>query len=253
MTVLCYHAVNPAWTSPISMHPDGLAAHLAWLAEHRTVIPLATAARELDVRGRLPRGAVALTFDDGFASVHEHAWPQLSRLRLPATVFLVARTLTEPGQEVDWIDTPPPYETRTLTVDQVLEMQADGVAFESHSSTHADLTRLSYAECLADLRDSREHLETVLGRTVRLLAYPRGRHAPHVSDAARKAGYTHAFALPEGPEPAGPYSLPRVGIYRDNGVRDLRLKVTPGYLALRTGRPYQTMRRARGALVGGRR
>ena len=93
----------------------------------------------------------------------------------------------------------------------------------------------------------------MLGRPVRLLAYPRGRHAPHVRDAARKAGYTHAFALPEGPEPAGPYSLPRVGIYRDNGVRDLRLKVTPGYLALRTGRPYQTVRRARRAVVGGRR
>jgi peptidoglycan/xylan/chitin deacetylase (PgdA/CDA1 family) len=127
------------------------------------------------------------------------------------------------------------------------------VAFESHSSTHADLTRLSYAECLADLRESREHLESVLGRPVRLLAYPRGRHAPHVRDAAREAGYTHAFALPEGPEPAGPYALPRVGIYRDNGVRDLRLKVTPAYLALRTGRPYHTVRRARRALVGGRR
>ena len=67
-----------------------------------------------------------------------------------ATVFLVARTLSEAGKEVDWIDTPPPYETRTLTIDQVLEMQQDGVTFESHSATHADLTRLSHAECLAD-------------------------------------------------------------------------------------------------------
>jgi peptidoglycan/xylan/chitin deacetylase (PgdA/CDA1 family) len=252
MTVLCYHAVNPGWDSPISMHPEAFAEHAAWLDAHRTVLPLGQAVRHLDVRGRLPRGTVALTFDDGFASVHDHAWPHLARLGLPATVFLVARTLTNAGQEVDWIDTPPPYETQTLTVDQVLQMQEDGVAFESHSSTHADLTRLSHAECLADLRDSRELLETVLGRPVRLLAYPRGRHAPHVRDAARKAGYTHAFALPEGPEPSGPYSLPRVGLYRGNGVRELRMKVTPGYLAVRTGRAFGVARRARRALAGGR-
>ena len=253
MTVLCYHAVNPEWTSPISMHPDAFAAHAAWLAGHRSVVPLSDAVGDLVVRGRLSGGTVALTFDDGFASVYEHAWPHLARLRLPATVFLVAQTLTEAGREVDWIRTPAPYETRTLTVDQVLEMQQDGVTFESHSWRHADLPELSHAECLTDLRDSRELLETTLGRPVRLLAYPRGLHAPHVRDAAKKAGYTHAFALPEGPEPRGPYSLPRVGIYRGNGLRDLRLKVTPGYLEVRTGRGFQAVRRAARALTGGRR
>ena len=225
MTVLCYHAVNPGWTSPISMHPEAFAAQAEWLAAHRAVLPLGDAVGHLDRRGRLPRRAVALTFDDGFASVHEHAW----------------------------IDTPPPYETRTLTLDQVLEMQQDGVEFQSHSATHADLTRLSHSECLADLRDSREELETMLGRPVRLLAYPRGRHAPHVRDAAQRAGYTHAFALPEGPEPVGPYSLPRVGLYRGNGLRDLRVKLAPGYLAVRTGRPYWAARRAGRALAGVRR
>ena len=253
MTVLCYHAVNPAWASSLSMHPDTFAAHAAWLAAHRSVVPLQEGVERLDARGRLPRGTVALTFDDGFASVHEHAWPVLTRLRLPATVFVVARTLTEAGKVVDWIDTPPPYETTTLSVDQVLAMQEAGVAFESHSSVHADLTRLSHAECLADLRDSREHLEAVLGRPVRLLAYPRGRHAPHVRDAARRAGYTHAFALPEGPEPVGPFALPRVGLYRANGVRHLRVKVAPGYLAARTGRPYAAARRASSTLAGVRR
>jgi peptidoglycan/xylan/chitin deacetylase (PgdA/CDA1 family) len=177
----------------------------------------------------------------------------LTRLQLPATVFLVSRTLSDTGHPVDWIHTPPPWETTTLSVDQVLEMQESGIAFESHSSTHTDLDRLSHAECLTDLRESRDHLETVLGRPVRLLAYPRGRHAPHVRDAARRAGYTHAFALPEGPEPHGPYSLPRVGIYRGNDVGNLRVKLAPGYLALRTGRAFDGVRRTRRALTGKRR
>lgn len=250
MTVLCYHAVNAEWTSPLSMHPGRFAEHCAWITRNREVLPLHEAIPRMSAAGTLPRGAVALTFDDGFASLYDHAWPVLARHSLPATVFLVAQTLTEAGQEVDWIDTPPPYESETLTVDQVLEMQHDGVTFESHSSRHADLTRLTYAECLADLRDSRELLESVLNRPVRLLAYPRGRHAPHVRAAAAKAGYSHAFALPEGPEEVDAYALPRVGLYRSNGVRAVRIKTAAPYLPIRTGRAFQAVRRAKSAVAG---
>lgn len=251
--MLCYHAVNPVWASPLSMHPDAFSAQCDWLVKNRTVLPLAEAVPRLSRRGLLPRGMAALTFDDGFASVYDHAWPILARYRLPATVFLVAQTLTEAGQEVDWIDTSPPYETTTLTVDQVREMQQDGVVFESHSNTHADLTQLTHAECLADLRESRELLESVLRRPVRRLAYPRGRHAPHVRDAAKRAGYSHAFALPEGPEQVGAFSLPRVGIYRGNAVRHLRLKSARYYLALRTGPGFQAARLVRQTMGGDRR
>ena len=252
MTVLCYHAVNPDWTSPLSMHPDTFAEHCAWITRNREVLPLREAGPRMSAAGRLPRGVVALTFDDGFASLYDHAWPVLARHSLPATVFLVAQTLTEAGQEVDWIATPPPYESETLTVDQVLEMQQDGVTFESHSSRHVDLPRLTYAECLADLRDSRELLESVLNRPVRLLAYPRGRHAPHVRAAAAKAGYSHAFTLPEGPEEVDAYALPRVGLYRSNGVRALRIKAARPYLPVRTGRAFQVVRRARSVVAGPR-
>lgn len=252
MTVLCYHAVHPEWTSPLSMHPGTFAEHCAWITRNRTVLPLREALPRIGRAGLLPRGAVSLTFDDGFASVYDHAWPVLARHALPATVFLVAQTLTETGHAVDWIDTPPPYESETLTLDQVLEMQQDGVTFESHSSTHADLSRLSYAECLADLRDSRELLESVQHRPVRLLAYPRGRHAPHVHEAAARAGYTHAFTLPEGPQQVGAYTLPRVGLYRSNGVCALRVKAARPYLSLRTGRAFQAARRVKGAVGGAR-
>ena len=111
----------------------------------------------------------------------------LTRERLPATVFLVAQTLTEEGQPVDWVDTPGTEPLSTLTRDQVLEMQDAGVDFQSHSWAHHVLTQLSEHECRKDLRDSREFLAEVLGRPVTLLAYPRGRHSPHVRRAAAAA------------------------------------------------------------------
>jgi peptidoglycan/xylan/chitin deacetylase (PgdA/CDA1 family) len=251
VTVLCYHDVHERWSSPLAAQPAAFAWQAAWLRAHRRVLPLDEAVTRLDTRGRLPRGAAALTFDDGFAGVHEHALPVLTREKLPATVFLVAQTLTPAGQPVDWVDTPDVEPLRTLTRDQVLEMQDAGVDFQSHSWAHRDLRQLSHAECVEDLRDSRELLSELLGRPVTLLAYPRGLHDQHVRDAAEKAGYTHAFALPEGPERPGPYAIPRVGIWRANGRLTVRAKATRPYLRLRTSAGVdRASRRVKGLVRG---
>lgn len=248
MTILCYHAVQPNWTSPLSVDPQTFAAQCDWLARHKVVMPLSSAITRLDRSGRLPRRMTALTFDDGFTSLYEHALPVLTHRRLPATVFLVAQTLSSKGQPVDWVDTPPNYELTTLDIEQVREMQAAGVRFESHSNTHADLTQLSFDDCLRDLRESRELLESLLGHPVRMLAYPRGRHDTGVRAAAARAGYSHAFALPEQHETPGPYAVPRVGIYHGNSIANLRVKAARPYVRLRTGRAYQVLRRARSGM-----
>jgi len=232
MSILCYHAVQPGWTAPMSIEPEAFAAHAAWLAHRRRVVPLHLAIGRLGRTGRLPAREVALTFDDGFASVHEHALPVLTRYRLPATVFLVARTLVD-DRPVDWVDKPPPSPPAVLDREQIREMQEAGVTFESHSWRHADLTTLGFAACVDDLRHSRELLESVLGRPVRLLAYPRGRHDADVRLAAERAGYDYAFALPEAREARSPFAVPRVGVYHDNTVGHLRLKTSRPYPAVR--------------------
>lgn len=233
MTILCYHSVQPGWVSPLNTEPVVFERQATWLRRRRRVVPLHEAVRRLDRTGRLPRGYAALTFDDGFRALYEHAWPVLRRLDLPATVFLVAETLSAQGRPVDWVDTPPPYALTTLTPDQVLDMQADGVDFQSHSYSHLDLTTLSFDTCVDDLRRSREMLEEVLGRRVPYLAYPRGRNNADVRKAAARAGYENAFTLPEHPEPVDAHGIPRVGIFGGNGQLTMSIKCARGYLRLR--------------------
>jgi peptidoglycan/xylan/chitin deacetylase (PgdA/CDA1 family) len=227
----------------MSMEPSTFAEHARWLARHRRVVPLDAYVDGRDAALAPARRPVALTFDDGLASVHEHAFPLLTNLGLPATVFLVAKTMVEPGSPVDWVDHPPAEPLSTLTVDQVREMRADGIRFESHSYRHADLTAMSFADCVDDLRTSREVLEEVLGHRVRFLAYPRGRHNADVRSAAAQAGFTHAFALPDRREEPGPYAVPRVGAYHDNSVTHLRLKLARPYLAVRSSPALSGARR----------
>ncbi len=244
MTILCYHSVDPAWESPLAVRPEEFEAHCRWLARHRAVVPLADAATRLDRSGRLPSGLAAITFDDGFTGILEHALPALRQHRLPATVFLVAQTLTDEGLSAQWVRTPPPWPLTTLTRDQVLEMRALGIDFQSHSWAHLDLVGLGYDACVADLRRSKELLEDLLGGPVPHLAYPRGLHDAEVRRAAEAAGYRHAYALPEQTEQAGPYAVPRVGIHRGNSVRTLAVKCARAYLPVRHGPAGAAARRA---------
>ncbi len=232
MSILCYHSLDPGWASPLAVPPGVFATHAAWLARSREVVSAERAAEAMSWRGTLPGKMSALTFDDGYADLHEHALPVLARHRLPATVFLVAATLSD-GKAVDWVDDPPAHELRTLIADQVLEMQEAGVTFGSHSRSHLDLTTLSYEDCVADLKESRHTLEDVLRGPVTLLAYPRGRHSPDVRRAAAAAGYTAALSLPEGIEEVSRYSVPRAGVYRHNGTALLRVKTMRSYVPVR--------------------
>ncbi|CAN5157081.1 polysaccharide deacetylase family protein [soil metagenome] len=231
VTILCYHTVEGGWRSPLAVTPEAFAKHCAWLARRR-VVPLEEAVERIDRWGRLPRGMTALTFDDGFAGVYQHAWPVLAHFGLPATVFLVAQTLSSEGRAVDWAPTTPPG-TGTLVLDQVLEMQAAGISFGSHSYAHHDLTTLDADECEHDLRASRRLLEDLLKRSVPYLAYPRGLHDDTVHRAAEGAGFSHAFSLPEGPEEVSRYAIPRAVIIPGNGVPTLRFKTSRLYLPLR--------------------
>lgn len=247
MSILCYHTVDGCFRSELSLTPEQFEEHCRFLVADRDVVGLATALESMNERGHLPAGMVALTFDDGLEGVYRHVYPTLVRHGLPATVFMVADTLTGAHPVVDWIDGTPAGELRAMTTDQMVEMARDGVTFGSHSSRHLVLPSLTAEDCEQDLRHAREVLEQLLGVPVPHLAYPRGRHDAMVRAAADRAGYTHALALPEGPETAGAMAVPRVGIWAHNSLPLVRLKATRPYLAVRTSWTYT----AAWSIVGG--
>ena len=96
--VVTYHAIEPG-DSPLCIEPSLFEEHVEALAAASaavlTVSELARAARD----GTLPENAVAITFDDAFASVARAAAPILERLGYPATVFAVVGHL---GGANDW-------------------------------------------------------------------------------------------------------------------------------------------------------
>jgi glycosyltransferase involved in cell wall biosynthesis/peptidoglycan/xylan/chitin deacetylase (PgdA/CDA1 family) len=100
--ILMYHRVAEESFDPwgMAISPANFADQLEWIADHRTVVPLAEFA-ECNRAGKLPRNAIALTFDDGYACNAAVAVPLLEHHRIPATIF-VSPTLIDLGREFWW-------------------------------------------------------------------------------------------------------------------------------------------------------
>lgn len=110
-SVIAFHGLRadsePAGVQDADLHLPvsifrAICEHLA--ATYR-VMPLSEMAVRLQRGEKLPPRAVALSFDDGYASNYELAFPILQELKLPATIFLATGFLdgTAPlwFQEVD--------------------------------------------------------------------------------------------------------------------------------------------------------
>lgn len=237
MAILCYHSVTCGWDDPVSVEPDEFELQCRQLRRSGQVIALGSIVDRLAAGHGVPPRTTVLTFDDGFADFAEWSVPVMQRHGLPAAMYIVAGSVTDAGVPVGWIrgldaaDAP-----ALLEKEQIRELHQQGWEIGSHSLAHDDLPTLSEAECLADLRESRELLSDLLGEPVRVLAYPFGHHTPHVRRAAQRAGYAVALALPEGPQEEGPFAVPRTGVYRGNRSWKFWVKTRPWYADLRQQR-----------------
>ena len=100
--VLSYHRVNDAGDPFFpAMSTAVFEQHMAHLARSYRVLTVEDLVDRMR-RGRLPRNAIALTFDDGYRDNLTHAAPILARYGLPATVFLTTGFIGT--AEAPWFD-----------------------------------------------------------------------------------------------------------------------------------------------------
>lgn len=94
LLILTYHRVLPEPDPLLPGEPDvaAFAAQMAFLRAHLTPIGLADGVAAV-AAGQLPPGAVAVTFDDGYANNATCALPVLLRYGVPATVFVATGLL----------------------------------------------------------------------------------------------------------------------------------------------------------------
>ena len=174
-----------------------------------------------------PRGAFAITFDDGWADNFHHAWPVLRELNLPATLFLATGAVED--RTAFWWQNPaltdheierlkhqpaarpvPPVAGMAdkrvagtgdfLTWNQVRDMGCSGlVHFGPHGHRHELMTLLSREEALADIRRCWQLLqEHVPEAVVPLLSWPNGDAREDLAPDLAALGLQAAFGTRRG-------------------------------------------------------
>jgi peptidoglycan/xylan/chitin deacetylase (PgdA/CDA1 family) len=215
--ILMYHRIDaltsrlPPITRRLTVDPRDFGAQLGWLAGHgfHTISPQQL--YDALMKGTpLPPRPVLLTFDDGYRDVLAKAVPRLRRYHMTAIEFVITGRISGPDPSF-------------LTWGQLHRLEQSGVAIGSHTVTHRELTRLSAAEALSELRSARSDLERHLGHPVQWFAYPAGRENPAVVALTREAGYVLAMTTLPGVDQraAAPLELRRLEILDSTGVRGL--------------------------------
>lgn len=214
--VLLYHAVG---NGPDACPAEQFEAQMAWLASHAQVGPLG-AVLASDKTEALQ---VAITFDDGYASVAEVAAPIMERHGLVGTVYLTANCISEAVQQGSDPDKGHLDGEMFMTWPQVQALQLSGWEIGSHGMDHVDMTAQSPDALQRQLQGARGLIESKLGTACTAFAYPWGRNRQETRDAARAAGYAHAAGTLHGPltQASPSWAFPRIDIRRSYSLPDV--------------------------------
>jgi peptidoglycan/xylan/chitin deacetylase (PgdA/CDA1 family) len=222
--ILCYHRFGSG-SSKMIVQPAQFEAQLDWLqANGYSVLPLRALGGFLAGQDALPARSVVITIDDGYESVHRHAFPALKRHGYPATLFVYT----------DFIGA-----RDGLSWAQLEEMARSGlIDVQAHSKTHRNLVERSEVDGDAayrqgietELKVPRAVLEKGLasaGVKVRHMAFPFGDANQTVLDALQRNDYDLGLTVNPGGNPfyAHPLMLRRTMIFGDHTLEDFKARL----------------------------
>jgi peptidoglycan/xylan/chitin deacetylase (PgdA/CDA1 family) len=163
-----------------------------------TVIPMQDFLAWKRGEKNIPPRCAVITFDDGWKSQYEVAWPIMKKFGYPFTMFIYTEGVRGGhfggGEAITW--------------EQLAEMRDAGIDIQAHSATHQDLRKpydkvakkkLTPPEYEQWLRNEvvgcKELLEQRLGIRVNCFAVPYGFYNQHIKDVATQAGYEAVFTV----------------------------------------------------------
>ncbi len=211
---LLYHDVTNLEHDAYTLSPSSFSAQMEWLYAngYRT---LAVG----EVEGFISDGAgpaVMITFDDGYTSFMDYAFPLLKEYGFRATVNIIGQVvdshllLDNRRTALSW------DECRHLMESGLVDLGCHTYALHSQERIRS----ASSGEVEKDLKMFQDRYKKELGKPCTIIAWPYGAYDKKRIEIARKCGFTYLFTSNEGRigKGSGASELPRLTI---NGKLDL--------------------------------
>lgn len=160
---------------------------------------------------------ICLTFDDGYENFATEAVPILKQQGQTATVFVVSGLI---GNTNEWDTKLGDQPERLMSPEKILELDALGFEFGSHSVTHARLTKVNQNEATQEICESQKNLAELLSKPIDTFCYPYGSHNEAIRRIVQNCGYKLACSVEKGwnHETTDPYRLKRINVRSDTST-----------------------------------
>ncbi|MBC8060628.1 MAG: polysaccharide deacetylase family protein [Clostridiaceae bacterium] len=179
--VLMYHSIAYEKDNDIRLPVERFEEHMKYLKDNGYYpITLTDLYEYLMKDTPIPEKSIVLTFDDGYEDNYTAMFPVLKKYGFKATIFVITSNIDK--------------DPKSMTSQQLLEMEKFGVDIESHTVNHEHLKELSKDKQLETLGQSKKDLEKILNKQINFLAYPYGEYNKSALEAAKEVGYTMAFS-----------------------------------------------------------
>lgn len=184
LPILLYHNVTSAYSAEeeqLHITPERFREHMTALKESGFHPISFQEYYDYRVNGAfLPDKPIIISFDDGYITNYQYAYPILKELNMKATFFAVTRSSFYPTAFPI-----PHYDWKMAN-----EMQRSGlIEIESHSYTHPKHTDLTLQSIEQEARLSYYDIKTYLHKEPLVYSYPNGSFSKQTKQLVRKAGY----------------------------------------------------------------
>lgn len=127
----------------------------------------------------LPANPIIITFDDGYQSNYDYAYPVLKEMGIKATIFVITSRMG------DHTVTYPHF-----TWEAAIEMENSGIIdIQSHSHTHPDFSTVNEDQTIYEARMAKYLIETNMNKECTNFAYPYGQVNGLSNSVMKKVGY----------------------------------------------------------------
>ncbi|HNV71570.1 MAG TPA: polysaccharide deacetylase family protein [Candidatus Ozemobacteraceae bacterium] len=228
---LCYHQVQPASGGKYSLSKEGFRGQLL-LIRQLGYTPI-NSERLLEIlrSPEPPREKhVVITFDDGYRSVFDHAFPIMREFGFVGVVCVYPEFIGTAGG-MSW--------------EQLRTLQKAGWSVDCHSSSHKDLgkpptdaaARAAFYE--REIVRPKQIIEQKLGTPVLFMAWPYGIYTEETLAMAKKAGYAGAYTVDGGGNYPGldPFQVKRQVVYDTDTKDKFTIRLEMGSLKVEQHQP----------------
>ncbi|MBJ7540854.1 polysaccharide deacetylase family protein [Streptococcus sp. SL1232] len=191
LPILMYHAIHvmapeEASNANLIVDPTTFESHIKRLSDEGYYFLTPEEAYKVLTENVLPNGnskIIWLTFDDSLWDFYDNAYPILKKYKAKATNNVITSTVGN---------------SANLSLDQMLEMKGQGMSFQSHTSTHPDLSASDDNTQKTEMSDAKSYLDNNLSQDTITIAYPAGRYSDTTLQLAGELNYKLGITTNEG-------------------------------------------------------